>query len=306
VRADIALFLNAEFSKIVKIKRIEPPWPTEAQVNGLVQLSGRLFILAATAIKFISDDRFPKNNLLKFLPAGGLGLQGPHAALDSVYTKIIMTVVQDSVNDNARMLLLYRQIVGPIVVVQQPLSKSCLSRLLRKEREEVNVILEPLYSVLDIGSGEDDHTVQPFHLSFPDFLTSQERCKDDRFYIRPKAAHLTLSIECLRIMNEELKENICEIHDPGLFNSEIKDLSDRMKSKISEELGYACVYWISHLVSIEDTNEEIEKALQVLCLEHLLHWIEVLSLLHQVRAAMEGIPRAIAWYKVSMKNESNG
>jgi hypothetical protein len=298
VQADIAHFLRAEFDNIAVTRGIEPPWPREDQMEKLKTRSGCLFIYAATAIKFISMGRFPAQRLEMFLSADPSDLHLPHGALDSVYKSILQTVIEGAgSNQSDRIAALFRRVVGSIVALQRPFSKRALARFLNETLADVGEILEPLYSVLDVGLG-NDHPIRPFHLSFPDFLADPRRCSDKRFYIQADETYFYLTAECLKVMNEQLKQNICEIEQPGLLNSEIEDLASRMETKISEELRYACVHWIDHLVTTYYVDEDLMGGLSIFCLHNLLNWIEVLSLLGQLRSAVEGIPEVIAWCEV--------
>jgi hypothetical protein len=300
VNADIELFLRTECSRIADAADIRKPWPAEEYILVLVKRSGRLFIYASTAVRFISDAVFPRDALEMFLSADGSDIYESHATLDSVYRTVVRSVATHGQSTSSdRIFLFFRRVVGVIIVAQQPLTREVISRLLREDPEKVHGILKPLYSVLDV-SPEANHPIRTFHLSFPDFITSEKRCGDDRFYIRTEEAHLSVALECLRVMNEQLKKNICEIEDPGLFNTEMEDLSGRIEKYISGELRYACVYWMDHLFEVESFPKELERALTTFCKERLLHWLEGMSLLRQLRQAVEGIPRVITWLKVRL------
>jgi hypothetical protein len=114
--------------------------------------------------------------------------------------------------------------------------------------------------------------------------------------------HLLLAIRCLRVMNRQLKQNICEIGNPSLLNSEVPDLAERRNRFISEELRYACVYWMSHLTSASTQTyagvNEMERELSDFCTRYLLQWIEALSIVQELRSAVEGLPLACEWLKV--------
>jgi hypothetical protein len=298
VNTDIEFFLRDECSKIADAKYIEEPWPAEEQMAKLVTKSDRLFIYAATAVRFIGDALFPKEALEIFLSAVAADVHTSHVMLDSVYRTVVQSLANQVQTSNSdRTFVLFRRVVGAIVVAQQPLSRRVISRLLREDANTVHGVLSPLYSVLDVGPGLD-RPIRTFHLSFPDFITDQKRCGDDRVYIRTEEAHLFLFLECLRVMNEQLRKNICEIEDPGLFNTEVKDLAGSIERHISEELRYACVYWMDHLVQAEAFSEEMTSALSTFCHAQLLPWLEALSLTGHLRAAVEGIPRVIGWLKV--------
>jgi hypothetical protein len=105
-----------------------------------------------------------------------------------------------------------------------------------------------------LALGEDlNQPVKPFHKSFPDFITDPSRCTDTRFYISPKDLHLELAMNCLRMMNDGLEQNLLSLPDYAL-NSEVKDLETRINDRISVALQYACRSWHNHLTETEEDD----------------------------------------------------
>jgi ABC-type dipeptide/oligopeptide/nickel transport system ATPase subunit len=296
VQADIERYLREEFAKILEQHDMEAPWPTEAQMRLLVQLAGCLFIYAATVVKFVSDSIHPFDSLSTFLSADAGTSKHAHATLDSVYLQIIGVFTRDPTGGASS---IFREVIGAIVALQQPLSKLTLGKLLQMEMKKVNSTLRYLHSLIDVGTSPN-HLVRTFHPSLYDFLTHPERCTYGDLCVSVGDTHLLLAIRCLRVMNRQLKQDICEIGNPSLLNSEVPDLGERRNRLISEELRYACVYWISHLASIRtsvDVNA-LEVELNNFCTRHLLQWIETLSVVQELRSAVEGLPVACAWLKV--------
>jgi hypothetical protein len=126
----------------------------------------------------------------------------------------------------------------------------------------------------------------------------QERSADIHPHGDTVVAHSVLAELCLRAMNQQLRQNICEINDPGLFNSEVDDLPHRLETKVSDELRYACLRWIGHMTSANQVANELLDQLKLFCEQHILHWIEVLSLLGHLRLSAEMVLRAIEWSQV--------
>jgi hypothetical protein len=61
-------------------------------------------------------------------------------------------------------------------------------------------------------------------------------------YIPKEEAHriLLLAVSCLRLMSEHLKRDICGLHSPGAFATEVH--GDQITKCIPKELQYACRY----------------------------------------------------------------
>jgi hypothetical protein len=120
------------------------------------------------------------------------------------------------------------------------------------------------------------------HLSFPDFLSDPRRCSALSGYVLDVANDQLRIVECcLELMNDVLRYDICRIQDPSLLNTEVVDLEGRLIEHVSESLRYACRFWVTHwleLIRTAGTQSRIPIGLHDFCAQHLLHWIEVLSL----------------------------
>ena len=110
-----------------------------------------------------------------------------------------------------------------------------------------------------------------------------------------------LAVRCLSVMNRHLKYDICGIGDPSLFNSEISNLPERLTRNVPAELAYACKHWMTHLSRSSVVHvDALLKELRNFAQKHLLHWIEVLSLLKEVSSAQYGLPGTMKWCRVRL------
>jgi len=124
------------------------------------------------------------------------------------------------------------------------------------------------------------------HLSMIEFLEGTS-CPEN-LRINRKQANTELAEYCLRTMMKELKFNICELETSYLKNSEIDDLADRLRLKVSDALQYSCVHWSSHLCSdgglaSKETMELLETFFSGAL---VLYWLEVLSVMGNVPVAV--------------------
>ena len=78
-------------------------------------------------------------------------------------------------------------------------------------------------------------------------------------------------------MNQQLRENICDLKYPERYfdNDKIQHL---LGGRISRELQYACLHWATHLFNAEK-DDDLCVLLEIFSFTHLLHWLEVLSLI---------------------------
>ena len=78
-------------------------------------------------------------------------------------------------------------------------------------------------------------------------------------------------------MDEQLHANICDLkfQEKYLDNDKIQHL---LVDQISGELQYACLHWATHLFNAEK-DDNLSRQLKRFSSMHLLHWLEVLSLI---------------------------
>ena len=209
-----------------------------------------------------------------------------NTTLDSLYMTILQEAFgHDDPEDDDRI----RSTLGAVVLAANPLSPSTIATLLGLRPEGVFLRLSSVHSLLllqDINS-----PARSFHKSFPDFITDPNRCTNKRFCVSPPDHHSELLIGCLELMNQRLEKNICKLPD-GVLNSEVDDLSERVKQCIDLGLQYACKSWHKHLVDLYTVPVCLAKitfALHQFLEEKLLFWLEVLSILGTIRDAVDAL-----------------
>ncbi|KAJ5708392.1 hypothetical protein N7488_008193 [Penicillium malachiteum] len=209
-------------------------------------------------------------------------------ALNKVYAQVLENYLRSGNVDELDDLLItsFQQIVGTIITLSEPLSVRSLAALLDTDTDRVWSTIQPLYSVLDI-SDDSVSSIKIFHQSFRDFLIRQNLSQPHiertmaltKLSVNEKEKHRNLASECLKIMAERgnpPRRNICELPHDGMSRNEVD--SKQIEAKIGPELRYACRYWPHHLVQGGVTRQDAEKAV-VFFREHLLHWLEVMSIL---------------------------
>ena len=157
------------------------------------------------------------------------------------------------------------------------------------------VIIDRLRSVLREGSADHegkDGPIRLLHPSLYDFFTTH--AKSD-FRIDVTRQHQTLAIRCLHVMNSELKFDICEIGNASLPNKEYSEACRYM----SAGLRYAVFSFVFHISKVSGPNSTLLDVLGVFICEHILHWIESMSLLKAVTKAEECLKSLAQWIKVS-------
>jgi hypothetical protein len=108
-----------------------------------------------------------------------------------------------------------------------------------------------------------------------------------------------LALKCLEHMNCSLKYNICDVPEELTVSRRGTTNSPDNIGKISEALKYSCLYWASHLAEVQVTGNDLVTSLHVFLHEHLLHWIECLSVLSELAMGLKSLRSAATALAVS-------
>jgi hypothetical protein len=285
VRQDIKLYLSSALRDIAERHRLDSSWPEEEDIQALATLSSGLFIFAATSIKFVEDrnDSDPVGQLTRLLSAGVQS--SPYHHLDKLYMQVLTRAFPDiSIQLSGRL----KMILGSIVFLQEPLSPLSLENLLGLTPSAVRQTVLHLCSILRLpDSDSDTRPIQLHHPSFADFITYSNRRCDARFAVDSEKQHTLLAIQCLRAM-QSLKRDICGINNPCILNSEVDDLPSHITANIPTHIQYACRYWMFH-ITYALISDNLVDLLKEFCTKYLLYWVEVCSLLGELRNTLVGL-----------------
>ncbi|QRV96504.1 hypothetical protein RhiJN_24522 [Ceratobasidium sp. AG-Ba] len=278
--ADIRVFVRACLSEVTGTT----DWPQDA-TDAIATQAGGLFIWARTACKYIIDGFDVHERLRLIMNGGGL------ADIDSLYSKVLLV---DSLmsQDNAMHM---QKCIGAIVVtsMRSGLSIRALADLLdgHVSYDVLERVVSNLSSVLYIDEHRDG-VVRISHPSFMDYITTPSRSKD--MCVNMEEQNLLLAERCLRVMIRGLKFNICGLDTSHMLNHELPGLRIRVESAIAPHLRYSCWYWSSHLFIVATST--LESLLRnFLSGKELLYWLEILSLLGDLRVAPTSLLQVAKW-----------
>ncbi|GIZ48200.1 hypothetical protein CKM354_001127000 [Cercospora kikuchii] len=161
IRRDIRAYFDATFFKIrgdrddsVQLQH----WPSESDLQALVDLAVPLFIFASTVCRFLSETK-PRKRLQSILAQR-------HAAMSSHLARTYLPILNDLLEgkiqaERNELIQDFRNIVGPIILAADPLSISSLAALLCNqsqdvEEEDIRELLRHLHSVLEVPSNPHD------------------------------------------------------------------------------------------------------------------------------------------------------
>ncbi|OBT75403.1 hypothetical protein VF21_05711 [Pseudogymnoascus sp. 05NY08] len=297
---DISTYLRHEFAKIraENLRRNHPyslsaDWPRDENIQALVEMANPLFIFAATVCRFVADLKGnPKKRLKVILD---YQTESQTSKLNGTYLPILdQLLVDQDMAEKETLGREFRELVGAIIILADPLSIVSLASLLGIKKEDVNGRLESLHSVLSIPTNEDA-SVRLLHLSFRDFLLNLPRRGKSPFGVDERETHGILASKCLELLSTPgcLKENMCDIDGPGTLQTEVD--TRVIDGRLPAHVQYACRYWVYHL---EESKCSIRDGDQVYVFlhEHLLHWLEAISLMGKISEsiAILGILQSLA------------
>jgi hypothetical protein len=297
VREDIGRYFRHELNKLAKYRSVPLPFPSDVDFQKLVDRAGHLFIYVRTIVMYVSSEvEDPVDRLADVLRADAEGAYEQFADLDALYRQILACAL-DGVGRNASAQRQLRDVLASLVLVQESLPVTALSALAGVDERQCKKVLQFLSSVL-LYDHVSHEPVRLMHPSFPDFLVSGSRCADTRYFVNGAEYHHVLALQCLQIMTADLRRDICNIRDPSLSNANVPNLNQRLDSNASAQLRYACKYWHVHVQSAGCFHPDLITAMDAFCTKHLLHWLELLSLMGDVPVALRDLPLSLSYLEV--------
>ena len=288
---DLERYFVARFSGV---PGLPPKWPGPAQVSFLVRKAAGLFIWAKSATDFVLHKGGDLEERLNIVFSGcGEGVD----AVDSLYHQVISVAVQ-GLRDAEETSL--RLVLGSIVIAKNPLHIQDIKELLGVKDIFLNSIINQLNPILFISDANYLHVC---HQSVTDFLLDPKRSND--FWIDSQLHSLCFSGYCLKFMNRKLKFNFFDLKTSYILNKDIPELDNHIESVKSTALNHASYFWASYLQKNDDKilQVEIQAAVEEFLMDHLLHWLEVMSMMGTVNHAAQLLLSAASWSRVSHADE---
>ena len=194
-QSDIRKYFVEELEKVWpaqrRIKERGPSqWPSQSDLERLVEKSEGLFVYAATAVRHIGDSEgYPSKRLEEVLKL--------HKGLDPLYAQVI---------DEARKQDCFDIVMGSIMYLKSPLSVNDLSTILLTLNKHLTPpgifsALRRCHSILSIPEGS---TINPYHASLRDFLTDKSR--STTLFLAPATCHGQLMLGCLSAITRASRE----------------------------------------------------------------------------------------------------
>ncbi|KIM90604.1 hypothetical protein PILCRDRAFT_1868 [Piloderma croceum F 1598] len=224
--ADITMLIETQLSSI---RSLELQWPNKHWCRMLVQSSDGLFQWASTACRVIKDIRNRKltpNRMPEPL----------HVISARAGCPILG--IGDGQNTGDQGATAHSELRGD-----------------GDPPDLVELVVQFLGSLLS-GVNQEDVPVRALHASFLDFLSDESRSKS--YYVSPSQHNSSLALSSLRVMKSGLRFNICGLETSHCRNTDVLDLTTRIKKNILPHLSdffhHRFLYWLEVLSLIKGIN----------------------------------------------------
>ncbi|KAF5323720.1 hypothetical protein D9619_012957 [Psilocybe cf. subviscida] len=227
-------------------------WPADKNLVSLVDMANNLFIFAATAVRFIGDERAanPEHRLEMILCGQHVGQKHPFSSLDIMYREILRNALPESEDDLHER---FQDVVGAILFSYEPYSVKSLAECLapKYSAKIVRHALKTLHSVLVVPEDDETEGLQVYHKSFMDFIADSKRCTLTEAYLCPSAHHTRL---CLRHF-EMAKSQFGALFpiNPSMNGQTCESYTEAVLD-ISAAAYDMLLHWEHHLHALEDQS----------------------------------------------------
>ncbi|KAG8709525.1 hypothetical protein FRC11_005476 [Ceratobasidium sp. 423] len=258
--------------------------PSDDQIHQLARKSGKLFIYAATLVRYICPRGLhvpSKSRLQKIISldmpssqAGGGQIGNLYRELDQLYSTVLDLAFAELLEDQERTIM--RDVLQTVVCAKEPIATETLAGLVECTKEDILYSLDSLHSVLHIAEGGG--RISTLHASFPDFLLTETRA-GPKYYCDNTRRNRILTQSCFEVMKQQLRFNICNLESSFVPDDRVPNLKNRIEDSISPTLFYACRFWGNHPQETHVPNsDELQNILRDFLTARLLFWMEVLNL----------------------------
>lgn len=274
---DAKTYLTAKLRDIQNKFKLPEEWPLPSDIDDLAKLTGKLFILGSTSVRFIGDDRVRDPQAQLRIVLSHSTSPQTHPELDTLYLKILQNSLSSA---NVTLIVTrFKAVMGVLLNSYTELTPSMVDEMVEQAPGTTLSALEHLRSVVsltspvtlrpvqvqrsvDIGPGaelenwtkragsDSAHKIIEFcHPSFPDYLRNSVFRSDERFHVDPKQAQTRQarwSLGRLRKGEIDAAELIANMTPKGNYTRNARD--------------YAMRFWRQHLeaASMDDDSLQAE------------------------------------------------
>ncbi|KIJ22773.1 hypothetical protein M422DRAFT_39932, partial [Sphaerobolus stellatus SS14] len=262
-KTDVYKYLKTELSRVHVDKGIRiSSWPSEDDLQTLVEKSEGIFIYASTLIKFIGDRNC--NSMVRLQD-----VMKSHNGLDSLCTQVLVSAKE---HDD------FQCVLGFIMFLRQPFSPKQLAQFLQLSAYSrfpewstngIRFALRGSSSILLIPDG-DDYAIRPFHASLQDFL--KDKSRSGEHFLDPAMNHEIIFYTSARLIS----------NDTDFF------------TESGQIVSYAYCNWCYHLTTlINSNNAGVDRSFLMTAIEDLMERLSQDCVARLVR--MQSHEKAESW-----------
>ena len=286
---DVHLYIDIELDKMRESRMIDVEDELEFDnvKRKLGDTADGLFIWASTAIRIIEDAKRGRMSKLKELAKGG------SLPLDDLYS----VALRNALDWDDETKKLFSDIMGLILFGKEQMTDLKIDGILGM-KGATSDILSCLRSLIIYDSGKP---IRLHHTSFFDYLISRST-RNESWHIDETESKRKIAERCFVGMDRMLHFNMCHLESSYVANKDVVDLEERVHNYIPSSLQYICCHWSNHL---QDTlySDRMRDALRVFTYNHLLFWLEVMSVTNTLDTHGGSIlTHAISWIGVILSN----
>ncbi|KAF8989359.1 hypothetical protein BDQ17DRAFT_1373308 [Cyathus striatus] len=190
-------------------------WPSNEELEQIVNRSSKQFIYAATVLRFVENPRSnPRKSLERVTNINSIGTNNPFAELDNFYLSILYNATRD--NEVYQKLLLIFEALLFFRGVKVP---QLLDDFLHMGGDIMSILID-VHSILKIPENPARNEITFYHASFTEFLRDSRR--SGKFFIDEALAHLHLSEYCVKCLKEYLDNDTPRNERPRTFDPSIR------------------------------------------------------------------------------------
>ncbi len=202
-RNDVRGYLVEEFAEMHSGTRnlgeLPEDWPSEADLEKLLDRCGNFFAYAASVIEFIGDEDPRTHNAVGWLDQIlrlDVDDTNPYLKLDELYMDILEQVSRG--RSSSRHIQL---VITTVMCLRDLLSIGDLAVFLSTSVGDISTsdTLLQLHSVV-IVPDDPQEPVRFFHHSFPDFIRDLRRCTEKKFLVNIPAHENFMALQCINLM----------------------------------------------------------------------------------------------------------
>ena len=287
---DIAIYSRHKLRDIALRRRLGEDWPGPLLSRDFISQSGGLFIWVSTVYEYLRLSVNPDKQLKSLISTPSSS--DAETKMDELY----LTILQKCNWKDDDFVGGYHLIMGSIMAAKIPLSMSALQSLHRHSLTfPVKNVLLPLVALLTCVA-DDSIPVKIIHLSLKEFLTVRARSSPNsqNLSLDNMQHSQSLALLCLVVLNEDLQQTTPVIG--YLAETTSKGIPQIAGDIMSEQLLYACEFWMDHIITVEHPTSELVDALRTVLTTHLVAWMELVTAMRQ----FQELSKVRVWIEVGL------